>query len=350
MLLKIVILIESRKTFNSSLANGRAYLSVFHSSTIKRIKPFAAPTLVEYKPNVIIIYVGCNVVAKQKMDTADLNKIADDIIDIANLCASYGVKDIIVSSVLPKCNIWLTRIIRELNDQLKTKSQLNNFGFICNDNVPTRDYLWKDGNHFTDKGTNILADFVNFLNYVVLNRNDINNNTIWLRPTDCHLYGNQISDTLSEGSMAVSSNQFKEGEEIKYIEPIKLDKKINGYEHKCSAISSCIVSVLDEIKTKKISRLLISNLNINSLSSTFDQLKVLIQGKIVVLIIIETKLDSNFSPEKFVIRGYSKPYRLDRNQSGGDVNICIRKGIPSKELRFFNISCILKFFNLTKEK
>ena len=97
MLLKIVILIESRKTFNSSLANERAYLSVFHSSTIKRIKPFAAPTLVEYKPNVIIIYVGCNVVAKQKMDTADLNKIADDIIDIANLCASYGVKDIIVS-------------------------------------------------------------------------------------------------------------------------------------------------------------------------------------------------------------------------------------------------------------
>ena len=43
--------------------------------------------------------------------------------------------------------------------------------------------------------------------------------------------------------MAVSSNQFKEGEEIKYTEPIKLDKKINGYEHKCSAISSCNVSV-----------------------------------------------------------------------------------------------------------
>ena len=33
------------------------------------------------------------------MDTADPNKLADDIIDIANLCASYGV--ILVSSVLP---------------------------------------------------------------------------------------------------------------------------------------------------------------------------------------------------------------------------------------------------------
>ena len=106
------------------------------------------------------------------MDTADPNKLADDIIDIAKICTSYGVKDIIVLSVLPKRNISLTRIIRELNDQFKTNCQLNNFGFICNDNV-TSNYLWKDGIHFTDKGTNILAgNFVNFLNDFVLNRND----------------------------------------------------------------------------------------------------------------------------------------------------------------------------------
>ena len=113
------------------------------------------------------------------MDTADPNKLADDIIDIANLCASYGVNDILVSSVLPYHIISLTRIIRELNKQLKTNCQLNNFSFICNDNV-LKDYLWKDVIHFTDKGKNILAvNFVNFLNYFVLNRNDnINNNTV----------------------------------------------------------------------------------------------------------------------------------------------------------------------------
>ena len=62
-----------------------------------------------------------------------------------------------------------------------------------------------DGIQFTDKGTNILAgNFVNFLNYFFLNRNDnINRNTIWLRPTDSQLYGNQISDTLTEGSVGV---------------------------------------------------------------------------------------------------------------------------------------------------
>ena len=91
-------------------------MSVLCGSTIKRIKLFVAVTLAEDKPDVIIIHIECNDVMKQKMDTADSNKLADDIIDFAKLCASYGNKDIIVSSVLPKCNILLTRIIRELNN------------------------------------------------------------------------------------------------------------------------------------------------------------------------------------------------------------------------------------------
>ena len=76
------------------------------------------------------------------MDTDDPNKLADGVIDTAKLCASYRIKDIVVSSGLPKRNISLTRVIRELNDQLKIICQLDNFGFICNANV-SRDYLWK---------------------------------------------------------------------------------------------------------------------------------------------------------------------------------------------------------------
>ena len=68
---------------------------------IKRLKLFVVPTLVEDKPDRIIKHVRCNDVMKQKMDTADPNKLADDITDIANLCASDGVKDFLLSSVLP---------------------------------------------------------------------------------------------------------------------------------------------------------------------------------------------------------------------------------------------------------
>ena len=45
----------------------------------------------------------------------------------------------------------------------------------------SQNYLWKDGTHFEDKGTDISAvNFVDFLNYFVLNRNHVTNNRIWL--------------------------------------------------------------------------------------------------------------------------------------------------------------------------
>ena len=60
-----------------------------------------------------------------------------------------------------------------------------------------------------------------------------------------------------------------------------------------------------KIRTKNFDRLIIGNLNINSLSSKFDQLKLLIQGKIDILIITETKLDDSFPTEQFTIRVYT---------------------------------------------
>ena len=98
-----------------------------------------------------------------------------------------------------------------------------------------------------------------------------------------------------------------------------------------------VTSMLDKIRTKNFDRLIIGNLNINSLSSKFDQLKLLIQGKIDILIITETKLDDSFPTEQFTISGYSKPYRLDRNRNGGEVIIYIREDIPSKQINNFKI-------------
>lgn len=64
------------------------------------------------------------------------------------------------SVLLAKHNIILTKIIREGNDKLKEKCQLNNLSFICNDNV-SRDYLWKDGIQYDNKGANIKYKYAN---------------------------------------------------------------------------------------------------------------------------------------------------------------------------------------------
>ena len=74
---------------------------------------------------------------------------------------------------------------------------------------------------------------------------------------------------------------------------------------------------------------MIGTLNINSLSTKFEQLKFLIANYLDVLVIEETKLDPSFPTEQFLIEGYTNPYRLDRNRHGGGVIIYVGEDIPS---------------------
>ena len=81
-----------------------------------------------------------------------------------------------------------------------------------------------------------------------------------------------------------------------------------------------------------MNRLIIGNVNINSISNKFNQLKLFVQGKVDILIVTETKLGSTFPTSQFVIDGYNEPYRFDRNRNRGGVLIYIQEDIPSKPL------------------
>ena len=91
-----------------------------------------------------------------------------------------------------------------------------------------------------------------------------------------------------------------------------------------------------------------------SISNKFDNLKLLIQGKIDTLVITETKTDSTFLLNQFAIQGYSKPYRFDRNRNQGGVFIYAREDIPSMELKIHStpedIEIIFIEINLIKTK
>ena len=98
-----------------------------------------------------------------------------------------------------------------------------------------------------------------------------------------------------------------------------------------------VCNILKNIKIKNVNRLIIGNLNINSIANKFDQLKTIIPGYIDILVIVETKLDVSFPESQFLIEGYSTPYRLDRNRNGGGVMIYVREDIPSKKLMKQNL-------------
>ena len=72
------------------------------------------------------------------------------------------------------------------------------------------------------------------------------------------------------------------------------------------------------------------------------------------MIISETKLDNSFPTNQFIIKGFSTPFRRDRNAHGGGIMIFVREDIPCKMLKakYIDQSIEAIFFelNLRKEK
>ena len=93
---------------------------------------------------------------------------------------------------------------------------------------------------------------------------------------------------------------------------------------------------IEVLRLRNPNKIIIENLNINSLPNKFDQLKDTVLNYIDVLVLTETKIDDSFPTAQFLVRGFSKPYRLDRNSNGGGVMIYVREDISCKKLEKHN--------------
>ena len=88
-----------RNLFNNSLYEGKARLNGFNGANIKRLDHFITPTLVE---DIVIIHIGSNDVTHNSVDQIDVKDIVNRIINIGKKYLSYGVKEVIISSVFVK--------------------------------------------------------------------------------------------------------------------------------------------------------------------------------------------------------------------------------------------------------
>ena len=92
------------------------------------------------------------------------------------------------------------------------------------------------------------------------------------------------------------------------------------------------LSKIKELRIGNANKVIIGKLNINSIKNKFEQLKETVLKYIEILVVTETKLDETFLESLFLMDGFSKPYRLDRNKNWGGVMIFIRDTISSKIL------------------
>ena len=109
-------------------------------------------------------------------------------------------------------------------------------------------------------------------------------------------------------------------------------------------------SNIENIRSKNPNRLIIAQLNINSLRYKFDSLVEILHSNVDILLISETKIDSSFPTAQFKIEGYTT-YRLDRNSNGGGILLYVREDIPSTLL---NTELLIEGFcteiNIRKKK
>ena len=109
------------------------------------------------------------------------------------------------------------------------------------------------------------------------------------------------------------------------------------------------IKILKNIHQKNLGKIVISHLHINSIRQKFDSSIEITTGNIDILMISETKLNESFIKGQFLIKGFSGPYRLDRNPKGGGI-MFVREDVSSKLLFIQKkpIEALYVEFNLQK--
>ena len=114
----------------------------------------------------IIIHGGTNDTTHNKLHTTQPHDLASKIIDIGNVCKSFGITKIAISSILPRKDQECQKCIDETNNYLKDFCGFYGFSFIDNSNIAEH-FLHHDELHLNKVSSFLLGqNFVkNFNEY-----------------------------------------------------------------------------------------------------------------------------------------------------------------------------------------
>ena len=121
--------------------------------------------------------------------------------------------------------------------------------------------------------------------------------------------------------------------------PHSLSRNVNGsVSITCQSLEENFKDTLKKLRIKNLNRVIISQININSIRNKIKLISEAVFGNIDILMVFETKTDMSFQTSQFVIQGFAAPFRLDRTNTGGGILVCVRDDIPSKLLNISYVS------------
>ena len=113
---------------------------------------------------------------------------------------------------------------------------------------------------------------------------------------------------------------------------ITSNRNTNDYDENKAKFNVGAISAsnLNAIRKRNINRLIIRQLNINSLGNKFESLVQQVTGNIDILMVSETKLDNSFPVSQFLIDHCTPPFKLGRDNNGRGIMLFVREDIPCK--------------------
>ena len=220
----------------------------FSGAKVRCMEDYIQPTLRE-TPGNIILHVGTNDVTTKQ----DLQQIAESIINLAVKIKKNC--DVSISSITARNNKYL-RKAADVKRYLKDMCRKKNLDFINHGNAITVRYLNASKLHLNKRGTQVLSN--QFAEAISNIRN-------W--QSILHSLANNDGINSAHGS---DENKAK----------LKV-KALSG-------------SNLKDVRKGNKNKLIIGQLNINSLRNKFDCLVQQIIGDVDILMVSETKLDNSF--------------------------------------------------------
>ena len=103
-------------------------------------------------------------------------------------------------------------------------------------------------------------------------------------------------------------------------------------------------SILKFYRSKYPEKLLIGDIDINSLRHKFEILKSVLPEVLDILMITETKLDDSFPNHHFHIEGFNMRSRLDRNRYGGGSLLYVCNNINAVWLKSYVFPDKIEYF------
>ena len=133
-------------------SSEKVYTKCFDGAKANKICRHMLTTLYSDRPSGVVIHAGTNDVH----ENARATDVAKKSIEIGVMCKSFGINDISISSVLPRKDISLNKIIDEINNLLKNMCEFNSFKFIFHKNIDLN-MLCHNNLHLRPVGTFLLT-------------------------------------------------------------------------------------------------------------------------------------------------------------------------------------------------